>query len=136
VSVTGASNHQQGSVEQGAVLVPCFHQCPEISHQILLSNGCSHKKLFLHSNLDAIEVNYSFSVFVLTVTNYVIITYENQVASFKDFLYCSLQDVSLFQLPMSLLVLPSWSCYSSLNFFNKKWYFIFTIYLFLFPNHS
>jgi hypothetical protein len=30
--------------------------------------------------LDAVELNYSFSVFVLTVTNYVIITYENQVA--------------------------------------------------------
>jgi hypothetical protein len=104
--VTGASNHQQGSVEQGAVLVPCFHQCPEISHQILLSNGCSHKKLFLHSNLDAIEVNYSFSVFVLTVTNYVIITYENQVAfTLKDFLYCSLQDVSAAD------VLICWCCH-------------------------
>ena len=135
MSVTGASNHQQESVEQGAVLVPCFHQCPEISHQILLSNGCSHKKLFLHSNLDAIEVNYSFSVFVLTVTNYVIITYENQVA----FTRFSLLFTSGCFLVSAADVLADVATMELLQKrFNKKWYFICTIYsiTLFFTNHS
>ncbi len=110
MSVTGASNHQQGSVEQGVVLVPCFHysvlKFPTRFYSEVNSNGCSHKKLFLQSHLDTIDVNYSLSVFVLTVTNYVIITYENQVAfTLKDFLYCSLQDVSAAD------VLICWCCH-------------------------
>ncbi len=45
----------------------------------------------------------------------------NQVAcTLKDFLYCSLQDVSLFKPLMSLLVLPPWRCYSSLNVSTKS----------------
>jgi hypothetical protein len=45
----------------------------------------------------------------------------NQVAfTLKDFLYCSLQDVSLFQSLMFLLVLPPWRCYSSLNVSTKS----------------
>jgi hypothetical protein len=44
----------------------------------------------------------------------------------------------LFQPLMSLLMLPPWSCYSSLKRFNKKWYFICTIYsiTLFFTNHS
>ena len=44
----------------------------------------------------------------------------------SDFLCCSLQDVSLFQLLMSLLMLLPWSFF---NFFNKNRYFIFMIYI-------
>ena len=47
VSVTGASNHQQGSVEQVVVLVPCFH------HSVLKS------PTRFYSAMAALTRNYS-----------------------------------------------------------------------------